>query len=302
MRLDPKQLRERAAQARKLQSPCRLCPRACGADRLANETGLCRAGRLVPLASWGPHHGEEGPLSGWNGSGTVFFGGCPLACVFCQNWDISQAGRWEEVSVRELAAVFLRVQAARCHNLNLVTPTHVVADILEALALAVEQGFRLPVVYNTGGYDSVETLELLEGVVDIYMPDAKYMDSKVGRDLSGVPDYPQRMQEALCEMHRQVGDLVLDAEGLAVRGLLVRHLVLPGGLAGTRELAAFLAERISRNTYVNVMAQYRPCHRAWEQETYPELGRRPTAEEMAEAYAAFLEAGITRFDEPRWLA
>jgi putative pyruvate formate lyase activating enzyme len=286
------ELTERARRVLELASPCRLCPRGCGVDRLAGENGQCRTGRLARVASAGPHFGEEAPLVGWKGSGTVFFAGCNLNCDFCQNWDISQGDGGEEMSAKELAAVFLSIQNMGCHNLNLVTPTHVAGQILEALALAVERGFSLPLVYNCGGYESLETLRLLEGVVDIYMPDLKFTAGEPARKYCRAADYPQVVRAAISEMHRQVGDLLLDERGLARRGLLVRHLVMPEDLAGSEEAARFLAA-LSPATYVNVMAQYRPCYLALE---HPELCRRITSVEYRRAVECMQAAGLERLD------
>ncbi len=272
---------------------CDLCPRRCGVNRLRGQTGVCRTGLHAKVASAGPHFGEERPLVGFGGSGTVFFSECNLRCRFCQNWDISQDGEGVLTPAHRLARTFLWVQAQGCHNLNLVTPSHVVPQILAALALAVRRGLRIPLVYNTSGYDSVETLRLLDGVVDIYMPDLKWVDRAAGERLAGAPDYGEAARDAVKEMHRQVGDLVVDARGIAVRGLLVRHLVLPGGLAGTREVMRFLAREVSPRTYVNVMAQYRPVGEA---HRLPPLDRRPTRAEVAEAVRIAREEGITRLD------
>ncbi len=241
---------------------CRTCPRGCGVDRLRDERGECRTGRMAEVSSVQLHFGEEAPLVGRGGSGTIFFTHCNLACTYCQNHDISQGGRGRPMSPRELAAAMLRLQEAGAHNVNLVSPSHVVPQILEALLVAAEAGLRIPLVYNTGGYDALPTLRLLEGVVDIYMPDAKYGDTEAGERYSGVPSYPDVNRAAIREMHRQVGDLQIDEHGIARKGLLVRHLVLPGGIAGTRAVMRFLAQEISPNTYVNVMDQYRPCYRA----------------------------------------
>jgi putative pyruvate formate lyase activating enzyme len=240
------------------------------------------------VSSYGPHFGEEPPLTGWRGSGTVFFTWCNLRCLYCQNYEISQEGEGRPVDELELAQMMLTLQQWGCHNINLVTPTHVVPQILSALAIAVERGLSLPLVYNTGGYDSVGTLRLLEGIVDIYMPDMKYSDAEVGRRLSGVPDYPERNREAVREMHRQVGDLVIEG-GLARRGLIVRHLILPHGLAGTEGVVRFLAEEISPRTYVNIMGQYRPCYRARETE---ELARPVTADEYLAGLELARRAGM----------
>jgi len=302
-------------------------------DRLAGELGKCRTGERARVEGFGPHFGEEAPLVGRGGSGTIFFAGCNLACVFCQNHSISQpaadqtpgaapqdgavspAGaaaprrplRWE-VATEELAAVMLELQAAGCENINFVSPSHVVPQILAALVLAADGGLRLPLVYNTGGYDSVETLRLLDGVIDIYMPDVKYADDEIGMRFSGVPDYVLRNREALLEMHRQVGDLELGpgrgalppagggravSHDVARRGLLIRHLVLPGGLAGTGSVVGFLASEVSRDTYINVMDQYHPAHRA---ARYPEISRALASAEHQEALRETLSAGLWRLD------
>lgn len=286
---------------RRWLEPCHACPVKCGAARLSGERGACGAAALVPISSAFPHFGEERPISGHRGSGTLFVGGCNLHCLYCQNSDISQlppegpaAGGAEELTPREVAALMLRLQAAGCHNVNLVSPTHVGPQLGEAIGLARAAGLRVPVVWNSGGYDHVPLLRELAGLVDVYMPDAKYGDAALGERLSGVPDYPEVMRAALTEMHRQVGDLVLDADGVATRGLLVRHLVLPNGLAGTEAVLRFLAESLSRDTYVNLMGQYHPCHRAGED---PRLGRRPTVPEMEDAYAMAARLGLHRLDE-----
>ncbi len=283
-------LQERAAIARERLASCTLCPLACRADRLHDEAGECRVGREAIVASYGAHFGEEDVLRGWRGSGTVFFSGCNLRCVYCQNYDISQFVSGQAVDAAQLAEIFLEVQREGCHNLNLVTPSHVVAQILEALAIAVPHGLRLPIVYNTSGYDSVATLRLLDGVVDIYMPDVKYSDSAIGQQYSGIPHYWEVVRPALREMHRQVGDLRIE-RGLAVRGLLIRHLVLPGRLAGSQEVLRFIAEEISRDSWINVMDQYHPSYRAYD---YPELARRITSSEYAEVVAYARSLGLHR--------
>jgi len=285
-------LRERIHAALALLAPCRLCPRQCGVDRLSGEQGFCQTGRLARIASFGPHFGEERPLVGARGSGTIFFSGCNLGCIFCQNYDISHAAAGNEATPRDLARMMVRLQRQGCHNINLVTPTHVAPQILEALPHAIESGLSVPLVYNCGGYESTEMLQLLEGIVDIYMPDVKYSDAAVAAQLSEAPDYPQRMFEAVNEMHRQVGDLRIDAAGLAVRGLLVRHLVLPNSLAGTPEIMAFLAT-LSKQTYINIMDQYRPCHRA---SALKAISRPPTREEYDRAVEAAHVAGLHRLD------
>ena len=281
---------------RHLQS-CDLCARYCRVDRLRTTQGaVCRTGERAVVYSYGPHHGEEDVLRGGRGSGTIFFSGCNLRCVFCQNWDISQKGEGRAVEPAELAAMMLDLQAQGCHNLNLVTPSHVVAQILEATLIAARQGLKLPLVYNTGGYDSPEALALLDGVVDIYMPDMKYGDSATAHRYSHVRDYWDINRAAVKEMHRQVGILRLDGNGLACRGLLVRHLVLPSGLAGTEQVLEFIAREISRQTYINLMDQYHPCYRAAE---YAELSRPLTADEYREALDIAQRLGLTRLDQRR---
>lgn len=272
---------------------CTLCPRRCEVNRLQGEKGKCRTGRRAVVSSFGPHFGEESPLVGWGGSGTIFFTHCNLRCQFCQNYSISQLGEGEEVGAEDIARMMLQLQARGCHNINLVSPTHTVAQILEALELAAGRGLNLPLVYNSGGYDSVETLELLEGIVDIYMPDMKYSDEETAFKYSGIHNYPEINQKAVKEMHRQVGDLEIDPKGVAVRGLLVRHLVLPRGLAGTPKVVEFLAREISPNTYLNVMAQFRPCYKAYD---FSELSRPITREEFLEAVRLAREAGLERLD------
>jgi putative pyruvate formate lyase activating enzyme len=291
--LESGELRRRADAARERSRRCDLCPRACGADRLSDVTGSCGEARLARISSLGPHFGEERPLVGWNGSGTIFFSGCNLRCAFCQNADLSQGGAGRPASAGELAGAMLAVQELGCHNLNLVTPSHLVAPILEALCLAAADGLRLPVVWNCGGYEALSTLALLDGVVDIYMPDLKYMDAAMGQRYSGVPDYPEVAGAALREMQRQVGELELDERGVAWRGLLLRHLVLPGGAAGTAEAVAFIAAELSPRTYVNLMDQYRPCHRIHGD---PLLGRRLSPAEFDEALRLARAAGLSRLD------
>jgi putative pyruvate formate lyase activating enzyme len=288
------ELAERARRAVEALACCDLCARYCRVDRhVSIEGAVCRSGRRAVVHGFGPHHGEENPLRGWCGSGTIFFSGCNLRCVYCQNWEISQKGLGREVAAEELASMMLTLQARGCHNVNLVTPSHVVAQILEALAIAAGEGLRLPLVYNTGGYDSAEALALLDGVVDIYMPDLKYADSALARRYSHVRDYVARNRAALREMHRQVGDLTLDARGVALRGLLVRHLVLPEDLSGTERVLSFLAAEISPDTYLNLMAQYRPCYRA---DRHPPLDRPLRAEEHADAVELARRYGLRRLD------
>jgi len=279
---------------------CRVCPRYCKVDRTDRDSprvGFCRVKDRAVVFSFHAHHGEENPLRGRRGSGTIFFSSCNLSCLFCQNWEISQARQGRAVSEEELAVMMLALQGQGCHNINLVSPSIYVPQIIKAAHLACQNGLRLPFVYNTGAYDSPESLRLLDGIVDIYMPDAKYSDDRVAGKLSLVRDYWQVARAAIKEMHRQVGDLVISAEGLAVRGVLVRHLVLPEGLAGTREVARFLAREVSPNTYVNVMGQYRPDNRAWQ---HPQLSRPITHSELVEAVRIAREEGLSRFDE-RWM-
>ncbi len=292
------ELARRAERALALLRECTVCPRECGAARTEERACFCGGGERARVCSVGPHFGEERPLVGTGGSGTIFFAGCNLRCVFCQNCEISHGREGREVFTAELANMMVGLQQRGCHNINFVSPSHVAPQILAALGPAVEAGLSVPLVYNTGGYDSLTTLQLLDGIVDIYMPDAKYADAEVAKRLSGAADYPAVMRAAIAEMHRQVGDLRIGPDGVATRGLLVRHLVLPEGLAGTPEVMRFLAS-LSEDTYVNVMAQYRPCYRAGE---YPELARRITREEYEAAVQSALDAGLHRLDErPRML-
>ncbi|MCK4263025.1 MAG: radical SAM protein [Dehalococcoidia bacterium] len=290
------QLKGRVEAAASLLQSCRVCPRRCGIDRLQGETGKCRTSRQAQVSSYGPHFGEESPLVGKHGSGTIFFTNCNLSCLFCQNYSISQLGEGEPVTREELARMMLFLQDRRCHNINLVSPTHVLPQILEALELAVELGLHLPLVYNSGGYDSMETLKLLDGIVDIYMPDMKYGNEETAEELSGIKSYPQVNRAAVKEMHRQVGDLQTDENGVALRGLLVRHLVLPGQLAGTEAVVDFIAREISPNTYVNIMGQYRPCYKA---AAVPALSQPISTAEFQQAVQLAHQAGLNRLDRPR---
>lgn len=288
------ELAERARLAVGRLANCDLCARYCRVDRLAGTRGaVCRTGRWARVADHGPHHGEERPLRGRGGSGTIFFAWCSLRCVFCQNWELSQGGAGWEVDAAALASMMLRLQAVGCHNVNLVTPSHVVAQVLEAVEIAAGRGLRLPLVWNTGGYDGPEALALLDGVVDIYMPDMKYGDSDLARRYSHVREYVEVNRRAVREMHRQVGDLVLDEHGLAVRGLLVRHLVLPGDRAGTAQVLGWIASEISPATYVNLMDQYRPCYRAGE---HPPLDRGIAPDEYRRARELAASFGLDRLD------
>ncbi len=285
------ELRRRIASLREILAPCRLCPRQCRVDRLKGEVGYCKAGASLKVSSAFPHFGEEAPLVGYHGSGTIFLAHCNLRCVFCQNYDISHQGAGEEVSPSTLARAMLRLQELGCHNINFVTPTHYVAQILAALPEAVERGLRLPIVYNCSGYESIEVIRLLDGIVDIYMPDAKFMDEAHSKRFCNAPDYPSVLRGALKEMHRQVGDLVINPQGIAERGLLVRHLVMPGGVASSKEVFEFIARELSIHTYVNIMDQYRPLYRADE---FPEIDRRITHREYREAVNMAKEVGLYR--------
>lgn len=289
-------LREKIDAAHDILEACTLCPRLCGVDRLAGEKGVCKTGEKAFVSSYSPHFGEEAPLVGNKGSGTIFFTHCNLLCIFCQNYDISHEGHGEETTNEYLAGIMLFLQNAGCHNINFVTPSHVVPQILSAVEIAIKAGLSVPLVYNCGGYDRVETLKLLDGVFDIYMPDFKFWNPEVAEDSCDARDYPEVACDALAEMHRQVGDLVMDESGVARRGVLVRHLVLPQGLAGTRHIMRFIANKISSNTYVNIMPQYRPCGRA---EEIAALSNYPTKADFDLAIQVAKEEGIERFDERR---
>jgi putative pyruvate formate lyase activating enzyme len=276
---------------------CNLCARYCRVNRRITTAGaVCRTGKRAVVASFEAHHGEEAPLRGCYGSGTIFFSWCNLRCVFCQNWEISQRGLGGEVEPDELASMMLMLQRQGCHNINLVSPSHVVAQIVDAVSIAVRRGFRLPLVYNTGGYDSPEALALLDGVIDVYMPDMKYGDSETAHRYSHVRDYYEANTAAVKEMHRQVGELIIGHDGLARRGLLVRHLVLPGDLANTEKVLAFIAREISPDTYVNVMGQYFPRYRAGH---YPPLDRPLPPEEYERALETARRVGLRRLDRQR---
>jgi putative pyruvate formate lyase activating enzyme len=284
---------ETAERLERILEDCTLCPRQCHMNRTAGEQGYCRTGSLPFVSSWGPHAGEERPLVGTGGSGTIFFSNCNLGCLFCQNYTISHLGEGAEISHERLADVMLSLQKTGCHNINLVTPTHQVPAIVRSVKIAAGKGLSLPLVYNCGGYESLATLALLDGIIDIYMPDFKYADQAAAERYSDAVDYPDRAREAIREMHRQVGDLVMDVHGIATRGLLVRHLVLPEGLAGTDKVVEFIAAEISRDTYFNIMDQYHPCYRADE---HPPLDRRISVREYEDAVACARRAGIRRID------
>ncbi len=289
-------LKKKAETAYKILKSCVVCPRNCKVDRLSDELGICKTGKNALVASYDPHFGEEAPLVGTYGSGTIFFSYCNLLCNFCQNFDISHKGYGRTVNDEQLAHMMLQLQKDGCHNINFVTPSHVVPQILSALEIAAKQGLNVPLVYNSSGYDSVATLKILENVVDIYMPDFKFWDPKIAEKTCDAPDYPEVARNALTEMHRQVGDLTLDKKGIAQRGLLIRHLVLPNQLAGTREIMKFIAGHISRNSYVNIMPQYRPCG---DISKTRELNRHLEGNEFQQALEMAKEEGITRLDLPR---
>jgi putative pyruvate formate lyase activating enzyme len=291
--LSAEEIDEKIAHLYKVLEDCTLCPRQCHVNRRTGERGFCKTGDRAIVSSWGPHYGEERPLVGIGGSGTIFFTHCNLGCLFCQNYSISHLGDGFELSSERLASVMLELQGRGCHNINLVTPTHQVPMILESFKTALHDGLSIPIVYNCGGYESVETLEVLEGFIDIYMPDFKYADPEKAGEYSFAQDYPQIAKEALREMHRQVGDLVINPQGIAERGLLVRHLVMPENAAGTEEVVRFIAEEISTDTYINIMDQYHPCYKSHE---HPPLDRRITGRELEGAVKAAKAAGLTRID------
>jgi putative pyruvate formate lyase activating enzyme len=290
------QLQEKIKTAHKLLSPCNLCPRKCRVDRLSGETGVCKTAKQAWVSSYNPHFGEEAPLVGKHGSGTIFFTHCNLMCLFCQNFDISHESCGQKVSNEELAAIMLALQQQGCHNINFVTPSHVVPQILAALEIAAQQGLSVPLVYNSGGYDLPSTLRLLEGVFDIFMPDFKFWDLDVAESACQAANYSEVACKALKEMHRQVGDLIIDDVGVARQGLLIRHLVLPGGMAGTRKIMRFIAKEISTRSYVNIMPQYRPCGRAAE---ISGLNTFLSPTEYQNALQEAKKEGITRLDQPR---
>ena len=290
------ELEERICSAYALLESCTVCPRKCGINRLDNEQGFCRTGLLPVISSFGPHFGEEPPLVGHNGSGTIFVTHCNLSCEYCQNYEISQCGNGETVSCETLAGMMIHLQQRDCHNINLVTPSHVVPQIIRSIGIAAEQGLHIPIVYNSGGYDSVDTLLLLDGIVDIYMPDAKYGRDDIAMALSHAPEYVASMKAAMKEMHRQVGDLVI-RDGLAVRGMIIRHLVLPENLAGSDSVLPWIAENISRNSYVNILNQYHPSWHTqgdWISSLSRSVGRRITSDEYRYAIRCALDSGLHR--------
>jgi len=293
------ELKDRIAKASALLMECTVCPRACRINRLAEEKGFCKTGARAKVSSYGPHFGEEPELVGRNGSGTIFISHCNLACAFCQNYEISQCGYGDEVSAGEIAKMMLSLQRQGCHNINIVSPSHIVPQLLEGLGIAAAGGLSIPLVYNSGGYDAVETLQILDGIIDIYMPDAKYGRDEVALALSHAPHYVESMEAALKEMHRQVGDLVVE-QGIAARGMIIRHLVLPGNFAGSERVMKFIADELSQDSYVNIMAQYRYPRSLPEQNiitqdpSYKALLRQITPEEYRYAVRCAQDAGLHR--------
>ncbi len=289
----------KVAAAHQELADCRACPRDCAVNRLVDERGVCHTGRWPYVASAFAHFGEEDCLRGWNGSGTIFFSYCNLKCVFCQNWDISSQEAGRQLTAEQIADLMLRLQEAGCHNINFVTPEHVAPQLVEAITLAVSRGLQLPLVYNTSAYDAIASLELMDGLIDIYMPDFKFWEPESSRRLARASDYPQIARAALREMQRQVGILMFDRDGVARRGVLVRHLVLPGHVDEAGAVFRWLHDTVSPDTYVNIMGQYRPEHRVPGADRYADIDRRPAPREMVAALAAARRAGLWRFDE-RW--
>jgi putative pyruvate formate lyase activating enzyme len=292
-------LQQRAVEAVESLRSCRVCPRDCEIDRYNNKIGVCKSGRLARVASAFPHFGEEDCLRGWNGSGTIFFGWCNLRCVFCQNFETSQFGEGAEATAVELAQIMIDLQESGCHNVNFVTPEHVVPQILEALLIAVERGLRLPLVYNTSAYDSLESIQWMNGIVDVYMPDFKLWDAEHCRKYLVASDYAEAARRVIAAMHAQVGELTVDENGLALRGVIVRHLVMPGLVDDTREIMQWIAEHLSRDTYVNVMDQYYPAHKAETEPRFAEINRGIIDNEFCSALELARHAGLWRFDT-RW--
>lgn len=292
-------IEEKLTRAHDELADCVACPRDCHVDRLLDERGVCHTGRRAYVASAFPHFGEENCLRGSNGSGTIFFSYCNLKCVFCQNWDISSREAGQEMDAHEIARLMIRLQEAGCHNINFVTPEHVAPQLVEAIAAAIPMGFNVPIVYNTSGYDAMVSLRLMEGLIDVYMPDFKFWTPAASRRLARAIDYPQRTRAAITEMHRQVGELRFGPDGLARRGLLVRHLVMPGLVSESAAIWAWLHDEISPDTYVNIMGQYRPQHRVPGADRYTDIDRRPSVAEMELARKAARDTGLWRFDERR---
>ena len=273
----------------KLLESCCICPRRCGVNRLKNEKGFCKTGLKPKVCSFMPHHGEEPPISGVHGSGTIFFSHCNMSCVYCQNYEFSQSGQGREVEFEELAKFMIDLQDMGCHNINLVTPTHVMPQILKALSIAIPKGLKIPVVYNTGGYELPDIIKMLDGIVDIYLPDARYADNDMSIKYSGAPDYPGYNQDALKEMHRQVGIANIDNQGIIKTGLIIRHLVLPNNISGTDKIMKVIAKELSAHTYISLMSQYRPCHKVSQ---FKDICRRITYEEYEYAKQTMQEQGL----------
>jgi putative pyruvate formate lyase activating enzyme len=293
LKLTKNELKKRADKAWAMLSACQVCPRKCGVNRSKEEKGFCQTGSQLIISSFGPHYGEEAPLVGTHGSGTIFFTSCNLACVYCQNYEISQLRLGNEVEIKDLAGIMVNLQNQDCHNINLVSPTIWVPHILKALIIAIDKGLNIPLVYNTGGYASVSALKLLDNIIDIYMPDIKYSDSKIAKKYSQVDNYWGIVQKAVKEMHDQVGDLIIDKNGIAQKGLLIRHLILPNNIAGTDQVINFLAS-LSQDTYINIMDQYYPAHKAYQ---FLKLNRRLTLDEYKKAVAIAKSKGLRRFDK-----
>jgi putative pyruvate formate lyase activating enzyme len=288
------ELKERVEQFRSIYAECRLCPRGCGVNRLEGKKGVCKGSSRARVASHGPHFGEERPLVGRGGSGTIFFSRCNLLCEFCQNWEISHRGDGTDITDLELARMIIALQQRGCHNINVVTPTHFAPNIVSAVRIAAGLGLRLPIVWNCSGYDSLEAIKLLDGIVDIYLPDLKYMDGDAAAKLSrGARDYPETAAAVIAEMHRQTGNLTVDEKGIALRGVMIRHLVMPDNLAGTDRFVKWVAQTLGPETYVNIMGQYRPEYRAHE---FPEIARRTANAEYTQALAWAKQAGLTNLD------
>ncbi len=283
------QFQKRIKDAYRILQSCRICPHSCGVNRIAGQKGLCRSTAQVRVSSYNAHFGEEPPISGVNGSGTIFFTNCTLRCVYCQNYPISQLGNGNPISISRLSKMMLELQKRGCHNINLVTPTHFVPQIIAAIGQSRKRGLSIPIVYNSSGYESVTTLKLLQGIIDIYLPDAKYADNDIAQKYSGAKNYFLVLKDALQEMYRQVGDLKIDQNGVALSGLIIRHLVLPNNLAGTDQILPWIAQNISRGTYISLMAQYFPTFKAM---NYPELSRRISSKEYQKAKVIFEQCGL----------
>ena len=283
-------LRNKILKINEIITSCSLCPHRCGTDRFQSYKGKCKSGSIPLISSYSPHFGEEPPITGINGSGTIFFGNCNLSCIFCQNYDISQCGAGKEMSHSDLARIMINLQQHGCHNINFVSPSHMINAIMNALPEAIEMGLNIPLVYNSGGYDLASTIEILEEIFDIYMPDFKYMDNDIANELSGIDDYVERATESIVEMHRQVGDLQVNEYGIAQKGLVIRHLVMPDNIAQTYRVIDFVKE-LSTNTYFNLMDQYLPAYHAM---SNPKINRKLTGEEFNRAYKYAVDIGLTR--------